>query len=110
MIKEYVIESDSSDDKNIHMKLNLSQKKKQVLKGYSELIYINNFFEIWKCKLPYEIKLVLINTTNKRQYKIIESVATIPDKNEYTKMVAAFNTALKKDGIDFKMVKDMNNY
>ena len=68
------------------------------------------FFEIWKCKLPYEIKLVLINTTNKQQYKIIESVSTIPDKNEYTKMVAAFNTALKKEDINFKMVKDMNNY
>jgi hypothetical protein len=45
MIKEYVIESDSSDDKNIHMKLNLEQKKKQVLKGYSELIYINDFLK-----------------------------------------------------------------
>jgi len=109
-IKEYIIESDSSDDKNIHIKLNLEQKKKQVLKGYSELIYINDFFEIWKCKLPYEIKLVLINTTNKQKYKIIESVSTIPDKNEYRKMVAAFNTALKKEDINFKMVKDMNNY
>jgi hypothetical protein len=53
---------------------------------------------------------VFINTTNKQKYKIIESVATIPDKNEYKKMVAAFNTALKKEDINFKMVKDMNNY
>jgi lysyl-tRNA synthetase class I len=110
MIKEYTIESDDKLNKTLRMHLNLEQKKKEVLKGYHELIHVNDFFEIWKCKLPYEIKLVLINMTNKDQYKIIESTAVNPSKQELQKMQAEFNTALAKEGINFMGVFDKNNY
>jgi hypothetical protein len=110
MIREYTIESDPKDDKKLYAKLNLEQKKKEVLKGYSELIYINDFFEIWKCKLPYEIKLVLINMTNKDKNKIIESTAIDSSKFELEKMQAEFNTVLAKEGINFMGVFDKNNY
>lgn len=110
MIKDYYIESDPTNDKSLYVKLNLSQKNKEVLKGNSQLIHINDFFEIWKVLLPYELKLVLIKKESSNMYRIIESIAVNPSKAELLKMQAEFNTTLKSVGINFMGVEDKNNY
>lgn len=110
MIKEYIIEADNEDNAKLRVVLNLEEKKKEVLKGKSEIIEMNDFFEIHKVRLPYEIKLVLINREHAAKYKIIESIAISPDKAVLEQMIVEFNTALKREGIDFKSVKDTNNY
>ena len=109
MIKTYIIEADDKDNPTVKLHLNLEQKKKEVLKGIQELIHMNEIFEIQKCKLPYEIKLVLINREDKLRFKIIESTASNPSKQELKRFIVEFNTCLKMEKIPFS-VDDKNNY
>lgn len=113
MIKYYKIREDPKQCKNdktlYKMRLSLNDKIKQVLRGQRILIKEKEQFEIWKVKLPYEIKLVLILKNSEEDFLIIESVAIKPTKFELLKMQVEFNTCLKKEKIGF-IVKDINNY
>lgn len=113
MIKKYIIKEDPKqckDDKTLYkMRLSLNDKIKQVLNGIRHLITEHDKFEIWKVKLPYEIKLVLILKNSEEDFLIIESVAINPSKQELHKMQVEFNSCLKKLRINI-VIQDVNNY
>lgn len=113
MIKRYIIKEDPKqckDDKTLfRMRLTLNDKIKAVLNGKRVLIIEHDKYEIWKVKLPYEIKLVLILKNSEEDFLIIESLAINPSKTELLKMQVEFNTCLKELRIR-ERIKDINSY
>jgi hypothetical protein len=113
MIKKYELRADPKeckDDKTLYkMRLNINDKIKKVLRGTKELLKEHDKFEIWKVKLPYEIKLVLILKNSEEDFLIIEAIAINPSKQELKKMQVEFNSCLKKQCIN-TVIKDTNNY
>lgn len=87
----------------------LAKEQKLILSGKNDLIEINEFFEIWKVLKTYEMKLIAFIQKSKK-ILVIESIACFPSKTEIQKMMIEFNTALKKEKINFVSVYDKNNY
>lgn len=113
MIKKYIIKEDPKECKNdktlYKMRLNLNAKINQVLRGEKHLLKEHDKYEIWKVKLPYEIKLVLILKNSEEDFLIIETIAINPSKQELKKMQVEFNSCLKKQDINV-IIKDTNHY
>jgi intracellular sulfur oxidation DsrE/DsrF family protein len=113
MIKKYTIKEDPKQcngDKALYkMRLTLNDKINTVLKGIRNLIFEHDNYEIWKVKLPYEIKLVLILKKSEEHFLIIESIAINSTKKELLKMQVEFNTCLKEQRIN-KIIQDINRY
>ena len=101
MLKTYEIQ-------NVDLK-KFAEEQKLILAGKNDLIEINDFFEIWKVLKTYEMKLIAFIQKTKKTL-VIESIACNPSKAEIQKMITEFNTALKKEKIDFVSVYDKNNY
>lgn len=113
MLKKYIIREDPKQCKNdkilYRMRLNLNDKIRKILEGERKLIKEHDKFEIWKVKLPFEIKLVLILKNSEEDFLIIESIALNPSASEILKMQIEFNTCLKEQRINI-IIKDLNQY
>jgi hypothetical protein len=107
MIKRYVIKDDGKDS---ILKLKMNDKKNKILAGESILIHKNDFIEIYKVKVSYEMKLVGFLKKEKKQLTVFESIAIKPCTDEYNKMIINFNNFLKDEGMEHLSVKDKNKY
>jgi hypothetical protein len=97
MLKIYTIQNKDE--------IKLMEEQDLVLKGQKSLLEINSFFEIWKVKKPYELKLVAFISLSRQTIQVIESIACFPAKTEIERMIVEFNSALKAEKIDFMSVK-----
>lgn len=88
MIKRYIVKESL---KNI------------MLKGNWQILYQCGFFEIIKLITPIELKLICRQKKG-NNYLIIESTCFDKNKLAINTMIIEFNTALCKEGINFKKV------
>lgn len=77
--------------------------KNIMLKGTWQYLYQCSFFEIIKIITPMELKLICRQKKG-TNYLIIESICFDKNKAAINTMIIEFNTALCKEGINFKKV------